>query len=374
VSSLSGRPLEAHEVNKRVPVAACIIVRDAERTLRRCLTPLRAHVDEINVLDTGSTDGTLPLLDCLAAERGSPIRVGETNWRGFADARNRCLAMVSSGIDWVIELDADEVVHGARHLRLLAARCERAARVGAVIVRNYNDGVKPGDPDYLDWTHRLIRRDAGVYIGVAYEHFYFAEAEESEDVLLAHPARVSIFHLRRRPDPWWHMPSLWRTTPARTPLRNWKLAEVLSWSGDVDRAVGLLYDEIRRTSADPVTGRGPVQRRRLATFGKLAWLLAGTRRYVEARKVYRDCGRYLRSWYSAADGGLAPSPDRALWIGAALDQDIELPNELTIDPMSFQPFEQAHRWAWQQYLDLGDAIEPPSTFGQLSRSLARLQA
>jgi hypothetical protein len=43
----------------RTTIAACLIVRDSEDVLERALASIRPHVDEVNVYDTGSTDGTL---------------------------------------------------------------------------------------------------------------------------------------------------------------------------------------------------------------------------------------------------------------------------------------------------------------------------
>ena len=49
-------------------IAVCMIVKDGERTLEVALGSVRAHVDEVNVYDTGSTDETFALLDRLSRE------------------------------------------------------------------------------------------------------------------------------------------------------------------------------------------------------------------------------------------------------------------------------------------------------------------
>lgn len=111
-----------------------MIVRDAAGTLERCLSAARPHVAEVCVLDTGSTDGTLELLDRIAARPGPPIVVRQARWRGdFGAARNRSIRMASPGIDWVLTLDADDVLKGGRYLGRLAAECDRRGCVGAWI-------------------------------------------------------------------------------------------------------------------------------------------------------------------------------------------------------------------------------------------------
>lgn len=82
-------------------ISLCMIVRNEERFLGACLESVRGVVDEINVLDTGSTDATLE----IAARFGA--RIGERAWRDdFAWARNEALAMATRR--WILILDADE--------------------------------------------------------------------------------------------------------------------------------------------------------------------------------------------------------------------------------------------------------------------------
>jgi tetratricopeptide (TPR) repeat protein len=78
-----------------------MIVRDEARNLERCLASARAAVDEVCVVDTGSTDGTPEIAERLGA------RVARATWNeDFAAARNASLAM-ARGL-WILVLDADE--------------------------------------------------------------------------------------------------------------------------------------------------------------------------------------------------------------------------------------------------------------------------
>src|ERR1700747_3073587 len=95
-------------------IAVAMIVRNAERVLDACIASVRPFVDEVDVYLAGeSTDGTVELLDRLAAQPGPPIRFEQGEWRDdFAQARNRSLELVSPDIDWVLVLDADETFEG----------------------------------------------------------------------------------------------------------------------------------------------------------------------------------------------------------------------------------------------------------------------
>ena len=73
-----------------------------ERRIAACLASA-AFADEIVVVDSGSTDGTHGIVQA----HGVALHV-HTDWRGFAEQRNRLLAHVSG--DWVFFLDADEII------------------------------------------------------------------------------------------------------------------------------------------------------------------------------------------------------------------------------------------------------------------------
>ncbi|MBM5796202.1 MAG: glycosyltransferase [Cyanobacteria bacterium M_surface_7_m2_037] len=78
-----------------------MIVRDEAAQIEDCLRSVQGFVDEMVVVDTGSTDNTVALAKALGA------RVEQIDWPGdFAPARNQALQWVSG--DWVLVLDADE--------------------------------------------------------------------------------------------------------------------------------------------------------------------------------------------------------------------------------------------------------------------------
>ncbi len=89
----------------------CMIVRDEEQMLGRCLEAARPAVDEIIVVDTGSTDATIEIARSFGAT------VIERPWTGsFAEARNASFDAATG--DWLLYLDADEVLVGEDVSRL----------------------------------------------------------------------------------------------------------------------------------------------------------------------------------------------------------------------------------------------------------------
>lgn len=124
------RPLTSRA--KRVALAArpatgltlslCMIVRDEEAMLGRCLAAVAGAVDEIVIVDTGSTDDTVAIAESFGA------RVLHHEWTGdFAAARN--VSFDAATGDWILYLDADEVLVAgdADGLRALTGRVWREA-------------------------------------------------------------------------------------------------------------------------------------------------------------------------------------------------------------------------------------------------------
>ncbi|GAC1656286.1 MAG: hypothetical protein NVS9B12_07920 [Vulcanimicrobiaceae bacterium] len=117
---------------KQLPagVSLCMIVKNEERYLEQCLTSAAAYVDEICILDTGSTDRTIEIAQQFGA------RVERAQWRDdFAWARNQAVAMATKR--WILMLDADEELAPASRDEILALKNVPASTT-ALYVRCHN--------------------------------------------------------------------------------------------------------------------------------------------------------------------------------------------------------------------------------------------
>ena len=96
-------------------LSLCMIVKDEEEMLPRCLAAAAPAVDEIVIVDTGSSDRTIEIARAFGAT------VIERAWTGsFADARN--VSFDAATGDWLMFLDADEVLVEEDVERLRALR------------------------------------------------------------------------------------------------------------------------------------------------------------------------------------------------------------------------------------------------------------
>ncbi len=87
-------------------VSACILTRDSQRTIAACLAAVQPAVDDVIVVDTGSTDDTVAIVESFG------IPVHHFAWvDDFAAARNYAQSLASS--DWVVAIDSDEVLDPA---------------------------------------------------------------------------------------------------------------------------------------------------------------------------------------------------------------------------------------------------------------------
>ncbi|MBU2978144.1 glycosyltransferase family 2 protein [Alteromonas sp. C1M14] len=84
------------------PLSCFIIACNEGDRIERCLRSVHGWVDELIVLDSGSTD------DTVAIARRYADKVYQTDWPGFGAQRNRALSLCSHS--WVMNIDADEEV------------------------------------------------------------------------------------------------------------------------------------------------------------------------------------------------------------------------------------------------------------------------
>jgi glycosyltransferase involved in cell wall biosynthesis len=85
-------------------LTAVILTRDEERHIARCLESIAGVADRVLVVDSGSTDRTVE----IARELGAEVR--ENAWINYATQMNWGINRVPDGTEWVLRLDADEVV------------------------------------------------------------------------------------------------------------------------------------------------------------------------------------------------------------------------------------------------------------------------
>lgn len=138
-------------MSERKLLGLCMIVKDETEFLRACIDSVKDIVDEIVIVDTGSTDGTPQ----LARELGADVYFFEWN-NSFADARN--FAMSKCRAKWLLLLDADEVLFSEDKEKLL--EFIRTTEHDGALFKVYNYvGDRPGVGSSVHNASRLIRNN-----------------------------------------------------------------------------------------------------------------------------------------------------------------------------------------------------------------------
>lgn len=141
----------------RQPLSAVIITLNAASQLEDCLKSV-AFCDEIVVVDSGSTDGTLALAERYGA------RVISAEWRGFGPQKQ--FAVEQAAHDWVLCVDADERVSDRLRASIESALASQARAAYRFPRCNRFMGryLRHGE-GYPDWSLRLFDRRQGCWSG-----------------------------------------------------------------------------------------------------------------------------------------------------------------------------------------------------------------
>ena len=161
-------------------LSLCMIVKNEEERLARCLSSVQGAVDEIIILDTGSTDGTKDV-----ALRFTQ-RVYDYAWDDdFSAARNASFAYTTR--PFILWLDADDVMERSEREKLMALKARLTADVDAVMMK-YHAGIgRDGRPSLIYERERIVRRDAGfVFSGVVHEAMSVSGNVLHEDIVIRH--------------------------------------------------------------------------------------------------------------------------------------------------------------------------------------------
>jgi len=126
-----------------VKLSVCIIVKDELNTLPGCVESIRAAVDEIVIVDTGSTDGTKELAQNLADvfdEFQWEDPKGDGSGFDFSKARNHAIGLATG--DWILSIDADEKLapESVEPLRKVCEDCPSHYQLLLPIMRMVEEG------------------------------------------------------------------------------------------------------------------------------------------------------------------------------------------------------------------------------------------
>ena len=141
----------------KVPVSVLVPIRNEAANLPRCLASI-AWADEVFVVDSGSTDGSVALAESLGA------RVVQFAFNGtWPKKKNWSLENLPFRHEWVFILDADEVLPAGAEAEFRAVLAASAADGYWINRRFMFMGRWLAHAYYPNWNLRLFRHRLGRY-------------------------------------------------------------------------------------------------------------------------------------------------------------------------------------------------------------------
>lgn len=153
-------------------ISATIITLNEEDKIRQCLESLQGVADEIVVVDSLSTDNTKSICE----EFG--VRFIEQKWLGYSEQKN--LANDIASHDWILSIDADEVLSDELKKSILKIKKEERETKNEELVysfnrlNNYCGKWIHHSGFYPDKKIRIWNRKVGKWEGIVHEVIKFS--------------------------------------------------------------------------------------------------------------------------------------------------------------------------------------------------------
>lgn len=162
-------------MKKRLPISLCMIVKNEEKLLSKCLESIKDLVEEIIIIDTGSIDKTKEICDKYQAKTYDFI------WtESFSEARNFGIDKATK--EWILWLDADEEITIKNIEELKNSLESNEKNLYLIPIINYYGSSSPNpNLSYLFASERLFRNYKGFkFIGNIHEHITYENLDEKD--------------------------------------------------------------------------------------------------------------------------------------------------------------------------------------------------
>lgn len=197
-------------------LSICMIVKNEEATLKKCLSKIQSFIDDIVIIDTGSTDNT----KLVAAEFTD--KIFDFKWcNDFSKARNYSISKAAN--DWILVLDADEYIVGfsEENVKQFINNKTNENRIGRIERKNVMDDGGSSH-NYTDRINRLFNKNFFCYEGMIHEQLVFKENKSFETQWVD----ITVNHIGY-------------------------IKEVLNRTNKLNRNIELLNEAIENNSKDP---------------------------------------------------------------------------------------------------------------------------
>lgn len=167
-------------------LGVCLIVKNEEKVLARCLECVKKFADEIVVADTGSSDGTLNIA------KDFTDKVYHFDWcDDFSSARNFAFSKAES--DFLMWLDADDIITDDNCKKIKEIMQNPQFDMAFLQYASFKDGV----PSFIYYRERIFRRSKNYkFAGFVHEAVVPSGNIEYFDIPIIHQKEVEGDKLR----------------------------------------------------------------------------------------------------------------------------------------------------------------------------------
>lgn len=137
-----------------VSISLCMIVKNEEDVIGKCLDCVKDIVDEIIIVDTGSTDKTKEIV------KKYTNKIYDFQWiDDFSAARNFSFSKATK--DYIFWLDADDILLEDDRLKLMQLKKQMIFDIDVVMMRYNYSFDSHGNPILSFFRERLFKRSNG---------------------------------------------------------------------------------------------------------------------------------------------------------------------------------------------------------------------
>jgi glycosyltransferase involved in cell wall biosynthesis len=102
----------------------CMIVKDEAHIIERCLNSVKPLIDKVLIVDTGSSDNTIKVIQDWMEKEGIGGKVVKEQWKNFAHNRSSALEHARQiGCDYSLMIDADEILKYNQNFDATTFKC-----------------------------------------------------------------------------------------------------------------------------------------------------------------------------------------------------------------------------------------------------------
>lgn len=165
-------------------ISVCMIVKNEEEVLERCLSCITSFADEIIIVDTGSTDKTKEI-----ALKFTPF-VYDFEWiDDFAAARNFSFSKATK--NFCMWLDADDIITQENQLKLIELKKNLLDNIEVVMMPYHTSFDAQGNVTFSYYRERMVKNNKGyLWAGRIHEVIHKIKNVAYEEIAVEHHKEV----------------------------------------------------------------------------------------------------------------------------------------------------------------------------------------